>query len=402
MNWSDYSRFVGDVFGAPLAMEGLAAFFLESTFLGLWLFGWDRLSTARAPGHASGWSRSAPCCRRRSSWPRTRGCSTRSATSSTRHRAGRAQRHLGRVHQPGLPLGLRCTSCSRRWSRAPGDARASRPGTCGAAETPTLFAAVGAAGARRPACRPRILRAHRRQPARRDRDNVPADEDRRRRGAVGDLPALLVLAVPDRRRQQRRDADEDHRRSRTCCRCSPRTPGTARSSGLNELQAQYEQQYGPGNYVPNVFIQYWSMRVMAYLGGAACSCSRCGAAGCSGGESSTRPELVPAAGHLGGRAAVHHEHGRLDADRERPPALDRAGPDEDRRRRLAVGQHDRDRRSASSCSSCSTRCSRVVDLVPDAPLRAAGAREPRAEPDDAPSAPTTHRVPAADLLRRPS
>ncbi|GIH67338.1 cytochrome ubiquinol oxidase subunit I [Microbispora siamensis] len=43
MNWSAYSRFVGDVFGAPLAMEGLMAFFLESTFLGLWIFGWDKL-----------------------------------------------------------------------------------------------------------------------------------------------------------------------------------------------------------------------------------------------------------------------------------------------------------------------------------------------------------------------
>jgi cytochrome bd ubiquinol oxidase subunit I len=43
MNWSAYSRFVGDVFGAPLAIEGLAAFALESTFLGLWIFGWDRL-----------------------------------------------------------------------------------------------------------------------------------------------------------------------------------------------------------------------------------------------------------------------------------------------------------------------------------------------------------------------
>ena len=43
MAWSEYSRFVGDVFGAPLAIEGLAAFFLESTFLGLWIFGWDRL-----------------------------------------------------------------------------------------------------------------------------------------------------------------------------------------------------------------------------------------------------------------------------------------------------------------------------------------------------------------------
>ena len=44
MNWSSYSRFVGDIFGAPLAIEGLLAFFLESTFLGLWIFGWDRLS----------------------------------------------------------------------------------------------------------------------------------------------------------------------------------------------------------------------------------------------------------------------------------------------------------------------------------------------------------------------
>ncbi|MEZ5076142.1 MAG: cytochrome ubiquinol oxidase subunit I [Solirubrobacterales bacterium] len=44
MNWSNYSRFVGDIFGAPLAMEGLAAFFVESTFLGLWIFGWGRLS----------------------------------------------------------------------------------------------------------------------------------------------------------------------------------------------------------------------------------------------------------------------------------------------------------------------------------------------------------------------
>ncbi|WP_138999617.1 cytochrome ubiquinol oxidase subunit I [Rhodococcus zopfii] len=43
MNWSEYSRFVGDVFGAPLALEGLVAFFLESTFLGLWIFGWSRL-----------------------------------------------------------------------------------------------------------------------------------------------------------------------------------------------------------------------------------------------------------------------------------------------------------------------------------------------------------------------
>jgi cytochrome d ubiquinol oxidase subunit I len=44
MNWSDYSRMVGDVFGAPLAIEALLAFFMESTFIGIWIFGWERLS----------------------------------------------------------------------------------------------------------------------------------------------------------------------------------------------------------------------------------------------------------------------------------------------------------------------------------------------------------------------
>ncbi len=44
MNWSDYSYYVGDIFGAPLAIEGLMAFFLEATFVGLFFFGWDKLS----------------------------------------------------------------------------------------------------------------------------------------------------------------------------------------------------------------------------------------------------------------------------------------------------------------------------------------------------------------------
>lgn len=42
MNWSYYSHYVGDIFGAPLAIEGLMAFFLESTFVGLFFFGWDK------------------------------------------------------------------------------------------------------------------------------------------------------------------------------------------------------------------------------------------------------------------------------------------------------------------------------------------------------------------------
>jgi cytochrome bd ubiquinol oxidase subunit I len=44
MNWAEYSKYVGDVFGAPLAIEGMAAFFLESTFIGVWILGWNRIS----------------------------------------------------------------------------------------------------------------------------------------------------------------------------------------------------------------------------------------------------------------------------------------------------------------------------------------------------------------------
>src|SRR5271157_1175538 len=44
MNWAEYSKFVGDIFGAPLAIEATVAFFLESTFIGLWVFSWKRVS----------------------------------------------------------------------------------------------------------------------------------------------------------------------------------------------------------------------------------------------------------------------------------------------------------------------------------------------------------------------
>jgi len=44
LNWSEYARFMGDIFGAPLAIEGLLAFYLESTFIGIWIFGWDKIS----------------------------------------------------------------------------------------------------------------------------------------------------------------------------------------------------------------------------------------------------------------------------------------------------------------------------------------------------------------------
>ena len=95
MNWSEYSRFVGDIFGAPLAFEGLIAFFFESTFIGLWIFGWSRLPRAGAPRlhldrrhrgqrlgvlhHRRQLVHAAPC--RRAVQPRNRPCRTRSTSS---------------------------------------------------------------------------------------------------------------------------------------------------------------------------------------------------------------------------------------------------------------------------------------------------------------------------------
>ena len=60
-NWAYYSHYVGDIFGVPLAIEGLMAFFLEGTFIGLFFFGWDRLEPAPASGgHVAGGDRQQP------------------------------------------------------------------------------------------------------------------------------------------------------------------------------------------------------------------------------------------------------------------------------------------------------------------------------------------------------
>ena len=62
-NWSYYSHYVGDIFGAPLAIEGLMAFFLEATFVGLFFFGWDGCPGSGTSPSPGSW-RSARTCRR--------------------------------------------------------------------------------------------------------------------------------------------------------------------------------------------------------------------------------------------------------------------------------------------------------------------------------------------------
>ena len=94
--------------------------------------------------------------------------------------------------------------------------------------------------------------------------------------------------------------------------------------GLNQLHAEYQKEYGPGNYVPNVFIQYWSMRVMAYMATLVLLFALWGA------WLLYRRKLEHAKWFLRLApwvviAALLDEHRRLDADRERPAALDRAG-----------------------------------------------------------------------------
>jgi Cytochrome bd terminal oxidase subunit I len=97
MNWSNYSRLVGNIFGGPLAMEGLAAFFVESTFLGLWIFGWDRLS--KKVHLACIWLVAASSCGQLVDAAPGGLCDERPAPAG-------AQRHLGPVHQSDVPLGL--------------------------------------------------------------------------------------------------------------------------------------------------------------------------------------------------------------------------------------------------------------------------------------------------------
>ena len=268
MNWSDYSRFVGDVFGAPLAMEGLAAFFLESTFLGLWIFGWNRLPQRvhlrTIWAVAVGGALSAAFIMAANSWMqhpvgyehRTRTTGGPQLTDiwavltnpvflwGYAARAARLAGHRGGRHARRSRRG----TCAARLE--PGGVRAARPGWPLVVLVPAaLFALlvgselgvieaeyqpmkIAAAEAQWETCQPCSFSLF--QIGGGNNDQTPT------KIIAGAAPAVAA-------------------RHRTLER-----PG----EGLNELQAQYEQQYGPGNYVPNVFIQYWSMRVMAYVGGA--------------------------------------------------------------------------------------------------------------------------------------
>jgi cytochrome bd-type quinol oxidase subunit 1 len=261
MNWSAYSRLVGNVFGAPLAMEGLAAFFLESTFLGLWLFGWDKLS--RRVHLTTIWLvflgtiLSAAFIMAANSW---------------------MQHPVGYVMVNGKPqlndVWALFTNPVFVWGYAKVVLAAIVTGA-------TVMLAVSAWQLRHGGDREVFA--------------IPA-----RLSLAVLVPAILLtmlvgdeLGVIEARYQPMKIAAAEAQWT-TCQPCSfslfqigggnnDQTPTeiiaiphllsllatntwNGKVVGLNPLQNQYTKQYGPGYYVPNVFIQYWGMRVMAYGG----------------------------------------------------------------------------------------------------------------------------------------
>jgi cytochrome d ubiquinol oxidase subunit I len=275
MNWSTYSRFVGDVFGGPLAMEGLAAFFLESTFLGLWVFGWDRLPKrvhlACIWLVALGSALSALFIMAANSW--------------MQHPVGYT---LNSHHQPQLnDIGALFTNPTFLWGYVHVLLAAAITGSM-------VMLAISAWY---------IRRANTQAPAPVQgqvgtQSEVEAFKATASLSLAVLIPSIVLtlfvgskLGVVETKYQPMKIAAAEAQWE-NCQPCSfslfqigggnnDKTPSQiievphvlsllATNSwngavvGLNQLQREAEAKYGPGNYVPDVFIQYWSMRIMAY------------------------------------------------------------------------------------------------------------------------------------------
>ena len=263
MNWSEYSRFVGDVFGAPLAMEGLAAFFLESTFLGLWLFGWDRLPKrvhlACIWLVAVGASLSALFIIAANSWMQN------PVGYMMNDQTQRAQlddigaiftnpvfinAYLHVILASAVTGAVFMLAVSAYHLRKGDTQFLTTAKTSLAVLLPSILLSMGigsglgvieaeyqpmkiaAAEAQWDTCQPCSFSAF----------QIGGGNDDQNPTKIIEIPYLLSFLATN----------------------SP----TGQVIGMNELQAQYEQEYGPGYYIPNVFIQYWSMRFMAYTASA--------------------------------------------------------------------------------------------------------------------------------------
>jgi cytochrome bd ubiquinol oxidase subunit I len=262
MNWSTYSKFVGGIFGAPLALEGLAAFFLESTFIGLWLFGWDRLS--KRVHLATIWAvfigsvLSALFILIANSWMQHPvGYKLNKAGQPVLTNIwalfvnptfvwGYAHVILASVITGALVMLAVSAWYLRKQQHVESFHRTAKAALfvlmptivlqlsvgnqLGVVETHYQPVKIAAAEAQWNSCKPCSFSAL--QFGGFSQRNESATE-------IIPIPHLLSVLA-------------------TGTWSGPVT-------GLNQLQAEYQKKYGPGNYIPNVAIQYWSMRTMAYL-----------------------------------------------------------------------------------------------------------------------------------------
>jgi len=262
MNWSVYSKFVGNVFGAPLAIEGLAAFFLEATFLGLWIFGWNRLSKrihlATIWIVAAGTWMSAYFILVANSWMQHpvgykivdgEAQLTSVWKLLSNEFALRAYLHTilaGLIFGSIVMLGVACWHFLRGhdvelFRRAAKLALiVAVPVTLlqlvvgnrfGEAVTSAQSMKIAASEAQWNTCQPCGFSAFQIGGFTKD-DPTPSFSIT--------IPRLLSYMATG--------------------------SFNGEVQGLNQLQAQEESQHGPGNYMPNVRVIYWSMRIMAYMG----------------------------------------------------------------------------------------------------------------------------------------
>jgi cytochrome bd ubiquinol oxidase subunit I len=264
MNWSAFSAYVGDVFGPPLAIEGIGAFMLEATFIGLWVFGWDRLSPrvhlAMVYLVWAGTWLSAYFILAANSWMQ------HPVGYELNDQTGRAEANdiltiltqgfllfawthailAGLVTASFFVLGVSC------WHLLRGRNVELFRGAAKLAiviALPVSFVQLGVGsefGVAVTDAQPMKIAATEalwdtEQPAGFSLFQIGGfTEDDQTPSFDIVIPGLLSFLATNSFKGE--------------------------VVGINQLQSQYERQYGRGNYVPDVRLVYWSMRVMAYLG----------------------------------------------------------------------------------------------------------------------------------------
>jgi len=265
MNWSSYSRFVGDVFGAPLAMEGLLAFFLESTFLGLWIFGWDRLPKklhlASIWIAATGTLLSAYFILAANAFmqhpvgytlngPRGRAELTSIVAVLTNSTALAAFFHT--IPSAFLTAGALFAGVGAWMIYHHKDAEVAKPALkVGLITVVVAFIFVGVSGdsTARLMTKQQPMKMAAAEAVYDTRANVPFSVL-----TVGTLSGnrpVFQIGIP----------------SMLSFMATGNFNGTV--EGVNTLEKQYEQKYGPGNYTPNIPFTYWSFRLMIGFGALA-------------------------------------------------------------------------------------------------------------------------------------